>query len=93
MRVASISYLNIRQRSPGMMTESADHVTGIAVVIGMASEGRVKAEFAALLGRRHILVHRVDRLQYAPRDLLELAQLHRLVNTMVLEVVDAFGEL
>lgn len=46
----SWTYLNIGKRGSRMMAETADHVAGIAVVVGVATEGRIEAEFAALVG-------------------------------------------
>lgn len=54
------TYLNVRQRSSGMMTKSAYHVTSVAIVVRVASVRRAKAQFSAFVYRPNILIHRVN---------------------------------
>lgn len=75
------------------MAQAANHVAGVAVVVRVTAERRVEAQFAAFLGCADVLINGIHRFQYAPGDLLELAQLHRLVHAVILQVVDALGRL
>ena len=74
-----------------MVTESAHQFARIAVVVGMTPVGRVEAQLSALVRRADLLVDRVDRLEDASAQLLELAQLDRLVDTVVLQVLVVHG--
>jgi hypothetical protein len=76
-----------------MVTESTNHISGVAVIVGMTTEGRIKAKFSTFLGRSNVLINGVDRLEDAARNFLELAKLHRLINTVILEIVDALHRL
>lgn len=76
-----------------MVAKPAHVLAGVAVVVRVASVRRVQAELPAVVQRADVLVHGVDGLQYAPRELLELAQLDRLVHAVVLQVVRAGGRL
>lgn len=86
-------YLYVGQRGSGVMAEPADQLAGVTVIVRVASVRRVQAQFAAVVQRAHVLVHRVDGLQYAARELFELAQLDRLVHAVVLQVVHPGGRL
>lgn len=92
-RGESYFYLNVGKSGPGVMAKTADHVAGVAVVVRMAAEGRIKAMLAAFLGGADILVHGVDGLQNTARELLEFAELDRFVYAVVLEVVVTFSGL
>jgi hypothetical protein len=55
------------------MAESAHHLARIAVVVGVTTEGRIEAEFAAFVCRTDILVYGVHSLEDATTQLLEFA--------------------
>lgn len=74
-----------------MVTEPAHHFTCVAVIVGMAAVRRVQAQFPAFIDGTDVLVHRIDRFEYASVELLELAQLRRLLHAVVLHVIVAIG--
>lgn len=76
-----------------MMTETADHVARVAVIVRVAAEWRVQAQLAALVGRADVLVDGIHGFQYTAGQLLELAQLHRFLHAMILQVVHSLGGL
>lgn len=69
------------------MAETADHVARVAVIVRMATERRVQAQFAALVGRADVLVNGVHGLEDAAGQLLEFAKFHRLLHAMVLQII------
>jgi len=85
------AYLDVGEGRPGVVAKPADQIARVAVVVGVASVRRVEAQLAALIGRAHLLVHRVHRLEDPPCHLAELAQLDGLLHAVVLQVVGAGG--
>lgn len=70
-----------------MMRKTADVVTSVTVVVRMATEGRVQAELTTLLNCLNVLIDGVNSLQDAATHLLEFAQLGRLFDAVVFQVV------
>lgn len=81
-------HLYVGQRGPGMMTEPAHELAGVAVIVRVTSVGRVKTQFPAIVQRADVLVHRVDGFQDTAREFLELAQFDGFVHAVVLQIVD-----
>lgn len=90
---SNCSHLNIGESSARMVTETANHVAGVAVIIRMATERRIQAQFATLVGCADVLVNRVHGLEYTTGEFLKFAQLHWLLHAMVLQIVHALRRL
>ena len=73
------------------MAESADVLAGIGVIERMAAVGRREAELATIVDRANVLEDRVDRLEDAAFQFLELAELDGVVDAIVLHVVRVAG--
>lgn len=74
-----------------MVAESAHHLAGVAVIVGMTPVGGVEAQFATLVHGADVLVHGVHRLQDAAVEFLEFAQFRWLFDAVVLHVVETVG--
>lgn len=86
-KVWNFSYLNIGESGTGMMTETADHITSITVIIRMATEWRIQTQFPAFVGRADILINRVHSLQYSAGQFLKLAKFHWLFHAMIFQII------
>ena len=75
------------------MAESANALARVGVVEGVAAVRGGEAELAAVVDRVDVLENGVDRLEDAAVELLELAQLDRVIDAIVLEVVGVGGRL
>uniref|UniRef100_A0A8D8ZE97 Uncharacterized protein n=1 Tax=Cacopsylla melanoneura TaxID=428564 RepID=A0A8D8ZE97_9HEMI len=74
-----------------MVTQSTHKVSGVTIIVRVTSVRRIQTQFPALFNRGHILIDRVHGLEDASSQLLELAQLGRLVHTVVLEIFHVLG--
>lgn len=83
--------LYIGECSPGMVAEPAHELAGVAVIVRVAPVRRVETQFPAVVQGSDVLVHRIDRLEYAAREFFELAQLDRFVHAVVLQIIDPVG--
>lgn len=75
------------------MAETAYHVTGVAIIVGMATEWGVQAKLPALLGAANILVNGVHGFQNTAGQFLEFAKFHRFVHAVVLKVIESLRRL
>lgn len=80
---SNFSHLNVGEGGTRMMAETADHVTGVAIIVRVATERRVQAQFAAFIGCADVLVNGVHGLQYAAGQLLKFAKFYWLFHAMV----------
>lgn len=76
-----------------MMAETAHHISGVAVVVGMAAEWGSNAELLAFFGGANILVHGIHGLQNTTRELLEFAELRRLIHAVILQIIETLRDL
>ena len=74
-----------------MVAETADVLSGVSEVERVAAVGCGQTQLAAVVDGGHVLEHRVDRLQDAAVQFLELAQFDGIVDAVVLQEVGAGG--
>lgn len=82
--IVTSAHLYVGERCARVVAQTAHLLASVTVVVAVTAVRRVEAEVATLLGRVHLLVHAVYGLEDATRQLLELAQLDRLLYTVVL---------
>lgn len=73
------------------MAETADHVTGVTVVVGVAAVWGVEAELAALIHGTDVLVYAVHGFEDAAVEFLELAEFGGFLDAVVFQVVETLG--
>lgn len=88
-----ISHLNIGESGAGMMTETADHVASVAIIVRMAAERRVQAQLTTFVGCPDVLVNGVNSFQYTTAQLLKFAKFHRLFHAMVFQIIHSLRRL
>jgi len=87
------AHLDVGEGGARVMTQAADHVAGVAVIVRVATEWRVEAQLAALVGRTDVLIHGIHGLQDTAGQLFKFAQLHWFLHAMVLQVVHPLDRL
>lgn len=87
LRSSNFSYLNVGEGGTGMMTETADHVTGVTIIVRVTTERRVQTQFTTFIGCADVLVNGVDGFQYAAGQLLKFAKFHWLLHAVVFQII------
>ena len=84
-----VGILNLRECHGGVVRQSADIVSCVAVVVAVTSEGGVLTQNSAVLLAGDAQVHGVRRLQELAPDLGVLTQLGGVIDAVDLKVVHA----
>lgn len=72
-----------------MVAQAAHAVSSVSKIERVATVGSREAQLSAFVDRGHVLENGIDRFQNTAVQFLELAQLHWVIDTVVLQVVNA----